>query len=45
MPNKSEMSDSENEHIPPSDEEEMVNQELETLASRSPEPQVSKQTF
>ena len=43
MPDKSEMSDSENEQIPPTDDEGMVNQELENLenGNSSPSPQVS----
>ena len=47
MPDKSEMSDSENEEIRASDEEDLVNQELENLKndSPSPQPQVSKQTI
>ena len=46
MPDKSDMSDSEIEQIPASDDEDMVNQELENLKkdSPSPPPQVSKQT-
>lgn len=48
MPDRSEMSGSENEEIQnDSEDEEMINQELENLKddSPSPSPQVSKQTF
>jgi hypothetical protein len=39
MPDKSEMSDSENEDVRASDEEDLVNQELENLKNDSPSPQ------